>query len=167
MKQFPIILLASIMSLALLSRRKVEGEGPVLTETGFSGVAISVPADVVYQQASDYKVELRAQRNILDLIESTVINDELRLRLKQNLNLRSFDKITVYISSPDIYSLSGSGSGNINVNDSIITNRMRVDINRRGNTNIESLKSADNIETVISGSGNITVKKEVVYRKIF
>jgi hypothetical protein len=33
MKQFPIILLASIMSLALLSCRKVEGEEPVLTET--------------------------------------------------------------------------------------------------------------------------------------
>jgi hypothetical protein len=163
MKQIIIILLASIMSLTFLSCRKVEGEGPVVTETrnetGFNGVAISVPADVVYQQASNYKIEIRAQRNILDLMESTVINSELRLRFKENVNLRSFNRVTIYISSPDIYNLSMNGSGSLNVTDPIITPRMRLAISGSGNINIDSLKSADNIETVISGSGNITVKK--------
>jgi hypothetical protein len=122
-------------------------------------VAISVPADVIYTQAPTYKVELRAQRNILDLIESPVVNGELRLRFKRNLNLRSFDRVLIYISSPDMYSLSMSGSGKIEVPGSIVTTRMRLAVSGSGDISVDSLKSTDNIEAVISGSGDITVRK--------
>jgi predicted small secreted protein len=163
MKQITIIILLAIMSLSISSCRKVEGEGPVVSETrnasGFSGVAISVPADVVYTQAPTYNVELKAQRNILDQIESPVVNGELRLRFKRNLTLRSFDRVIIHISSPDIYSLSISGSGKIEVPASINTARMRLAVSGSGDINIDSLKSADNIETVISGSGDITVRR--------
>jgi hypothetical protein len=163
MKQITFILLSAFMSLSVLSCRKVVGEGPVVSETrnetGFNGVAISVPADVVYTQAPTYKVELRAQRNILDLIESPVVNGELQLRFKRNLNLHSFDRVIIYISSPDMYSLSFSGSGKIEVPESIITARMRLAVSGSGDINSDSLKSPDNIETVISGSGDITVRK--------
>jgi Putative auto-transporter adhesin, head GIN domain len=163
MKQITFILLSAFISLSVLSCRKVVGEGQVVSETrnetGFNGVAISVPADVVYTQAPTYKVELRAQRNILDLIESPVVNGELRLRFKRNLNLRSFDRVIIHIGSPDMYSLSISGSGKIEVPASIITSRMRLAVSGSGDINIDSLKSTDNIETVISGSGDITVRK--------
>jgi hypothetical protein len=163
MKQITFILLAAIMSLSVVSCRKVVGEGPVVTETrnesGFNGVAISVLADVVYTQAPTYKVELRAQRNILDLIESPEVNGELRVRFKQNVNLRSYDRVIINISSPDMHSLSISGSGKIEVPASIITSPMRLAVSGSGDINIDSLKSTDNIEAVISGSGNITVRK--------
>jgi hypothetical protein len=163
MKQLTFMLLSAIMSLIFLSCGKVVGEGPVVSETrnetGFNGVAISVPADVIYTQAPTYKVELRAQRNILDLIESPVVNGELRLRFKRNLNLRSFDRVLIYISSPDMYSLSMSGSRKIEVPGSIVTTRMRLAVSGSGDISVDSLISTDNIEAVISGSGDITVRK--------
>jgi hypothetical protein len=89
MRRFTILILAAITTLSIISCRKVIGEGPVVTETknvtGFNGLAISLPADVVYTQAPAYKVELLAQRNILDQIESPVVNGELRLRFKHNV----------------------------------------------------------------------------------
>ena len=163
MKQITFILLSAFISLSILSCRKVDGNGPVVSETrnetGFNGVATSIAADVVYTQAPTYKVELTAQRNILDLIESAVVNGELRLRLKRNLNLRSFDRVIIHISSPDIYSLSMSGSGKIEVPASIITSRMRLAVSGSGDIDIDSLKSGDNIETVTSGSGHMRVRK--------
>ncbi len=75
MKQTSIILSAFIMSLTFFSCNKVEGEGPVITEprseTGFNGVAISVPADVIYKQAATYK--LRLQLNAIFLISLKVL----------------------------------------------------------------------------------------------
>jgi hypothetical protein len=163
MKQITLIFLVAFMSLGIISCSKIVGEGPVVTETrnetGYNGVSISVPADVVYTQSPTYKVELRAQRNILDLIESPVVNGELRLRFKRNLNLRSFDKVIIHISSPDMNSLSLSGSGKIDVPATVITSRMRLAVSGSGNINIDSLKSSDNIESAISGSGNITIAR--------
>jgi hypothetical protein len=161
MKQITIILAVFILA-GFSSCRKVSGEGPIITETrnetGFSGVAISIPADVVYKQSATYKVEIKAQRNIIDLIESPVVNGELRLRFKHNVNLRSYDKVIVTISSPDIYSLSLSGSGRLDVSDPIITPRMRLALSGSANVNIDSLKSAGRIETVVSGSGNVSIR---------
>jgi hypothetical protein len=163
MKQITLIVLAAFMSLSMVSCNKIVGEGPVVSETrnetGYNGVSISVPADVVYMQSPTYKVELRAQRNILELIESPVVNGELRLRFKRNLNLRSFDKVIIQISSPDMNSFSLSGSGRIEVPATVVTPRMRLAVSGSGNINIDSLKSSDNIESVISGSGNITVAR--------
>jgi hypothetical protein len=169
MKHITLFFLAALMSLGMVSCNKIVGEGPVVTETrnetGFVGVSISVPADVVYTQASAYKVELKAQRKILDLIESPVVNGELRLRFKRNLNLRSFDKVIIYISSPDIYSLLLSGSGKIDVPASVITSRMRLAVSGSGNIDVDSLRSTDNVESVISGSGGITVRRGSILRQ--
>jgi hypothetical protein len=165
MRRFTILILAAITSLSIASCRKVIGEGPVVTETknetGFNGVAISLPADVVYTQAPIYKVELQAQRNILDQIESPVVNGELRLRFKHNVRLRSYDRVIIHISCPDMNSLSLSGSGKIEVPGSITTTRMRIAVSGSGSIIIDSLKASENIDAVLSGSGNITVRKGI------
>jgi hypothetical protein len=143
----------------------VVGEGPVVTETknetGFNGVSISLPADVVYTQEPNYKIELQAQRNILDQIESRVVNGELRLRFKHNVRLRSYDRVIIHISCPDMNSLTLSGSGKIEVPGSIITTRMRIAVSGSGGINIDSLKTTENVDAVLSGSGNIEVRKGI------
>lgn len=160
--------LSTIISLIILinistSCKKVIGEGPVISETrnetGFTGVAISVPADVVYKQSSTYNIEIKAQRNILDLIESPVVNGELRVRFKRNINLRSYDRIVMYISSPAIFSLSLSGSGKLESIDSIVTSRFRMALSGSGSISVNKLRCQDNLETVISGSGSIQVNE--------
>lgn len=162
MQRITFILLTALLFITFTSCRKVNGEGPVINETrtisGFNGVAISMAADVVYRQSPDYKVELEAQQNILDVIESRVVGGELRIGVKNDVRLRSYDRVVIRISSPDIYSLSMSGSGRIEAVAPIITSRMRLALSGSGNINIDTLKCSGDIEGVISGSGNILVR---------
>ncbi|TDH29052.1 DUF2807 domain-containing protein [Segetibacter sp. 3557_3] len=162
MKQLFLFLAAAII-IGFSSCRKVNGDGPIVTETrnitGFNGLAVSFASDVVYTQASTYKVELHAQQNVLEYIETNQVSGELRIRLKQNVRLRSFDRPVIYVSSPDIYSIAMSGSGNIDANTPINTDRMRLAISGSGNINIDSMNVVNNVESVISGSGSINVRK--------
>jgi hypothetical protein len=162
MQRITFILAAALLFSTFTSCRKVNGEGRVISETrtisGFNGVAISMAADVVFKQGPDYKVELEAQQNILDVIESRVVGGELRIGVKNNVRLRSYERVVIRISSPDIYSLSMSGSGRIDAVAPITTSRMRLALSGSGNINIDTLKCSGDIESVISGSGNILVR---------
>ena len=162
MKQL-FLLIATISTIGFTSCRKVNGDGPVVTDnrnlSGFNGLSVSFASDVVYTQSATYKVELRAQQNILEYIETNQVGGELRIRLKQNVRLRSYDRPVIYVSSPDIYSISLSGSGNIDATTPINTDRMRLAISGSGNINIDSMNVVNRVESVISGSGGILVRK--------
>lgn len=106
------------------SCEKVVGEGPVVTETrevsSFHGVSLSVPGDVYFLQSPDKSLKLEAQQNILDEIETVVVNDILRIRFKHpNTRIRSHDPIVIRIDNPEARLFEVNGSGNISVENDI------------------------------------------------
>ena len=109
--------LAIAIVLAFASCKKIKGEGPVLTETrtitGFTGVSADIDGDVYITPDSVFKVEVRAQQNILDVIQSQVVNGELRLRFKNDVTVSTHDRVSVYISAPALSSFSVGGSGKL------------------------------------------------------
>lgn len=160
MKQLSALLLVSILVIFCTSCEKVIGEGPTITEnrsnTNFSSVASSVSADVYYEQSPDFKVEITAQQNILDVIETHVVNDELVIKFKNNVRIKRHENIAVKISSPVTHGLRISGSGNLIVNGSITTTDMVLGLSGSGNINVHTLNSTS-LQAAISGSGNITI----------
>ena len=122
------------------SCKKVVGEGDLQTETrnitDFSGVSASIGGKIYYKIDPVYKVEITAQRNILDVIQATKSNGHLLLKVKDGVRIKSNEEITVNISAPtaDYFHLSGTG-----------------DLAVIGNIN------AANLDMAISGTGNITV----------
>ena len=63
------------------SCKKVVGEGDLQTETrnitDFSGVSASIGGKIYYKIDPVYKVEITAQRNILDVIQATKVKRAL------------------------------------------------------------------------------------------
>src|SRR4051812_2357219 len=114
-----------LLALSLHSCTKITGEGPVVTETrnikDFGEVAASFSGDVVYKQDPQFKVEIHAQRNIIDIIETPVINNELVVRYKKNYNVRDIEPVTVYVSSPTISSLRVDGSGTLETTGNLVS----------------------------------------------
>lgn len=143
------------------SCEKVVGEGPVVTETrnrgGFSGVDLRVSGNVYYTQDADYKLEVRAQQNVLDVLETYVSDNKLVIKYENDVHVRRHEDITIYVSAPDLNSLRVSGSGNITSTGPINANSLEMDVSGSGNIAITDLIT-NYVEANISGSGNIKVQ---------
>jgi len=123
--------------------------------SGFTGIGLSISADIYLTQAADYKVEIEAPADYLEKIETVVEGDMLKIKTKNHFNFSFGDKkVKVYISMPKVNTLSISGSGDIVAQTAIKTDDLKTKISGSGDIKIENL-SAKNIELSISGSGDI------------
>src|SRR5215204_943365 len=115
--------LSSLFSASLLlffsSCERVTGEGELTTETrttaNFAGIEAEVSGNVFYTEGPENKIELTAQQNILNVIETPIINNKLVIRFKNNVRVREHELITVRVTAPSISSINSSGSGNVTV----------------------------------------------------
>lgn len=156
-----LFLLIPVLSMQLFSScKKVWGEGPLVTETrnpgNFQGIRMAVSGNVYYKQDATYKLEIQAQRNILDVLETPIINNELVIQFKHDVRARRYEDIIVTITAPAINSLSVSGSGNIKTTGAFTAQDMRLSVSGSGDIQVPQLAS-NSIDAVISGSGNIFV----------
>ncbi|MEI6945785.1 head GIN domain-containing protein [Paraflavisolibacter sp. H34] len=160
MKKILTILLGTLMTGLLVSCEKVNGEGPVVTETrnrgSFSGVDLRVSANVYVTQDSTRSLEVRAQQNILDILETYVADNKLVIKYRDGKRVRSNEEVTVTVHTPALNSLRVSGSGNITAPNAVKSTDMDMDISGSGNIHLQRLETGY-LGATISGSGNIRV----------
>ncbi|HEX6849286.1 MAG TPA: head GIN domain-containing protein [Chitinophagaceae bacterium] len=156
-----VIVLTVVTALFTSSCRKVVGEGDLQTETrnvtDFSGVSSGIGGKISYRIDPVYKVEITAQRNILDVIQATKRDGHLLIKVKDGVRIKSNEEIMVSISAPTGNYFHLSGAGDLAVTGNIIANDLDLGISGTGNLTIPSATIADKIKAVISGSGNINV----------
>jgi len=160
MKKLPVILFLLCLGFFVTSCEKVVGDGPVRTETrttnNFSGIDLRISGNVYYKPDAAYKVEIAAQQNILDVIETYVSNGKLVIKFKNDVRVRAHESIVVTLSGPQMNSLRVSGSGNITTTGLINTTNMDIDISGSGNVDVQNI-TASFLDANISGSGNISI----------
>lgn len=160
MKKYGSYVLAAFFLVTAYSCSKVIGEGPVVSETRnapeFSSVVLSVPGTVYFTESSERKIEIQAQQNIINVIETYVSGNELKVKLRENTRVKSHEDITIRISGPNVTSLAMSGSGNLRVMEPYSPEKARFVISGSGNILVNQLTTG-NVEAVISGSGNMQV----------
>lgn len=121
----------------------------------FTGVSLSIAANIYLTQANSYKVELVADADLLEKIETVVDGNTLKIKRRNNLDWSwSNKKVLVYITMPQVEKLSISGSGDIVAQTPINSNRLDMGISGSGDIKIEDL-SVKAIDVSISGSGDI------------
>jgi len=143
------------------SCRKVIGEGPLVTQTravaNFTGVSSETSGQVNVTIASTYKVEITAQQNILDIINTNVVDGVLHIDFKNNVRVREHEDITVNISLPAADYFRLSGYGNMNVIGDLASSNLKLSLSGSGNISVQNAMVADKIDAEMSGSGNIDV----------
>lgn len=162
-----IIMLAAAAALFMLpSCEKIKGEGPIQTETrsvaDFSGVSASISGKVNYKIDPTFKVELTAQRNILDVLEPFKENGILRIKVKNGVSIKSSESITVNISAPEAHFLHLAGSGDLAVTGTINANNLELNVSGSGSIAIPDINVSNKVKANISGSGNINVQSGIV-----
>jgi hypothetical protein len=157
MKKVAILFLLVVIGFGFHSCSKVNGKGDLVTEertlSGYSSIMFSTDGVVFFTPDSVYSFKVQAQENVIEIIETSVENGKLTIKIKNNHTLGSHDQITYWISAPDINALTVNGSGNLYVESPWAGQDLNMTISGSGNIEVPEI-SAVKINMNISGSGN-------------
>ncbi len=143
------------------SGNRVTGSGKLANEsrvvTGFQAIALRTSMKLVLRQGTREGVELRADDNILALIETTIVErggvPTLEITTKKGASFSTNNPIVATIDLITLRALSISGSGDV-VGDALKTPGLAVAISGSGNVKLKQL-NADEVSAKVSGSGDI------------
>jgi hypothetical protein len=159
MKKFLVVVSLAAAAFVFPSCKKVVGEGPLVTQTrsvdNFSGVSSEMSGKVNFAIASEYKVEITAQQNILDVLNTNVVHGVLHIDFKDNVRVREHEDLLINITAPYADYFRLSGSGNMNVQGDVTANNLKVILSGSGDIAVQNAVIADKIDAEVSGSGNI------------
>jgi len=154
------LFIVSVLMFMMTSCEKVIGEGPVVTEnrnhSNYIGVDLRCSAEVQFYQSNEFKVEVSAQQNILDILITEVYNNRLVIRFKNDTRVKSHEPIRVKVSAPEGKSFRISGSGNILAQTPLNPASLDLDISGSGNIELGQVTTTS-IDANISGSGNMRI----------
>lgn len=160
MNKQQLLIMALGAGILFSSCKKVVADGPMVTETrnvsGFNGIDLRMAGDVYFRQAPEYKVEVRAQDEIQDVLDTYVSNGKLVIKFENDVKVRIHDGVTVTVTGPEFRSLRVSGSGDIYGQGPMSVPEMEMDISGSGDIELAGL-TTEKLDANISGSGDIKV----------
>jgi hypothetical protein len=122
----------------------------------FSKIALGMAADLYVTQGEEYAVSIEASNNLMEIIETKVSGTTLVIDLKRGKCIKNNYDVKVYITLPDLQTLSISGSGDVFIPNKLITDDLKLDISGSGSLELDSLEAND-LSTTISGSGDLYI----------
>lgn len=134
------------------------GNGPVVTQEldlpAFTGVELSISAQVFIRQGSEQSVTVEGKQNLIDELERDIRNGVWDIEFDRCVT--NIDDMKIFITVPDLTSLKISGSGDIVSENTFVIGD--IDLNISGSGTIDIGLEADDINARISGSGVITME---------
>ena len=135
----------------------INGAGGLTTRTlnlsNFTGIDMAIAADVLIQQGAAQNVEVTGHVNVLDRLDTDVSDGVWGIEFRKDC-YKNYD-LSVIITVPDINKVFISGSGDVEVNNFINQNDLRLDISGSGNIILNDFEDSEKLEVNISGSGKI------------
>jgi len=157
--------LAVIASLVLCvappAQARVVGSGHAATESRavgeFEAIATDGSMDIVVRQAAKQALEIRADDNLLPLIETVVESGAngrtLMIRFKRGESISHHAPVKLMIDVVQLAAISTSGSGDV-ILDTLKTPSFKLSISGSSDARISGL-ATDSFELRISGSGDV------------
>lgn len=136
----------------------VRGSGAVITETRsvgtFNQIDVSSDIEVYLTQGPGQPLHVEGQDNILHVLETYVRNNKLVIQYQRGVTVRSHEPIRIYITTPQLEEIHVSGSAYVEGMTNWTVNDFDLSVSGSGKMEM-TLLDADEVETDISGSGNI------------
>jgi predicted small secreted protein len=143
----------------------VDGVGPVestnRTISSFNELVVEVPANVTIVISDSVQCVISAQKNITDVIETTIDGDQLTIISKERF--RATKPINIVLSVRSISSIRVDGSGDINSINTIKGDELDLNINGSGGVDVTA--EVNDLRTKINGSGDINISGKVSTHK--
>jgi hypothetical protein len=152
-------LLIGISSFGQWPWQKVEGNGNLKKESrpasGYTAISSSGSWDVMVAYGESNSIQVEADENLLEYISTKVENGKLSIKTTKNVNLRTKNRITIYVSLTRLTGISLSGSGDI-IGEGKFSNDGNTDFSVSGSGSIKmTVNKLGKVEVGVSGSGNV------------
>lgn len=140
--------------------KSVVGSGNVKTEarqvSGFTGVGLSIPANVTIRQGTKEGITIEADDNFLPLIETEVERGSLKIRAtEKNISFKGKNnRLNIIVDMISVDNLSIGGSGDI-VADKLTADKLKIAVGGSGNIKLNALNVAQ-LKVSIAGSGDFS-----------
>lgn len=156
-----LALLAAALPGAAVRAETVIGSGRMVSENRavgvFEAVALEGAFSVKVRQGSREAVQVRADDNLLSLIESEVENRSGRptlvLRWKRSTSVRDSGNIVISVEARTLHALSAAGSGTIDA-EAIEGHRLALSVAGSGDLRVGRV-SVGELQASVAGSGDI------------
>jgi hypothetical protein len=153
---------AVLAALPALAADRVVGSGKLVTDTragltDFQAVTSRASVKLVIRQAAREAVQVRADDNIVPLVETSIENQgggrTLVVTLKKNTSISTRSEIVVTVDVVKLKALASSGSGDIVV-ESLDTPTLSLSLSGSGDAHLGRLKT-DDLAVQVSGSSDV------------
>ncbi len=125
----------------------------------FTGVAVSLPGEVILRQGPFAPVLVEADDNLLPQIETTVEGPTLRLRFRRPLSVNGRSRLRLTVTAPAFESIAVAGSGNVSA-EVLEAGALAVSVAGSGDVKLGRL-DASTLELSVSGSGDFRAAGQV------
>jgi hypothetical protein len=147
---------------------EVRGSGNVITETrpvaGFNAVDLNDVGKLIIEQGNKEVLEITAEDNLMEYIESKVSGSQLELGFKEFVNIHPTKDIIYRLTVKNINQIGSSGLGKIEVK-KLASENLSVEISGNGRISIDNLE-AETLSLVISGLGDISINGSVLQQQL-
>lgn len=131
----------------------IQGQGPRVSQTielaSFEGIDFQVAGEVSISQGDEQRVEVRAQQNIIDLLNADVRQGVWDIGFRECVRDTGPVEVDIIVPNVDSIELSGSGDMVAELSTDAITTILR------GTGNVGLSGNSANHAITLSGSGNI------------
>lgn len=115
--------------------------------------------EVILEEGNSEEIRIEAKGVDLDKVKTEIDGDVLKLGLVKG-NYRNVN-LKFYVTYKSLEGVKCSGSGEINVEDDVITDDFYIGLSGSGDVYIKSLR-ADDLEASISGSAKIKIQEGAI-----
>lgn len=142
--------------------KKIKGNGNEVTiertTENYTGISVGGFYDVELIEGKEGSITLKGEDNILEYIETEVINGTLTIKKRKNLNLRVSRGIGVFITIPieSIDAIRLSGSGKLHSSKTLQSDYLKI--RTSGSRNLDLTIAAKSVTVRASGSSHINLK---------
>jgi hypothetical protein len=169
-----VIILSAFILAIIASAGNAAGQTKETRDVkNFTKVSFGVSGNLYINIGPEFKVVLEGDKNDLDEIITEVSGGKLVIK-KDNWHFNMNEKITAYVTMPEIDGLGVSGSGKAEIRDAVkggdlnlsvsgsgklfssqlTVSKLNCSISGSGDINIGTSGNAENAEISVSGSGN-------------
>ncbi len=138
----------------------VEGNGNIVKHsfdvTAFDEITMSLSATVLFTVSNEYSCTVSIDENLLEFLSFRVDEDELILGTTKRGQELSWNptEFVVEVSAPSLEEIKLTGSGNVEVLNSLRADELEVKVSGSGNVSVGS-GSIRKMKVNISGSGSV------------
>lgn len=149
-------------------RASLRGSGDIISEVrdlkGFSNIEAGSASNVYISFGDQWHVEIEADDNVMDEIETEVRNETLSIGMSGSV--RTIGRITfnVYVTLPELNTLKASGAADIIFEDPV--KQQKISLKASGASNIKLTVDVDALEIVTSGASDIDIEGFAHYAEV-